>query len=59
MLDTRAPVLIDEVTVYPGWRSQPETAWIRSNAAAPIVARDQVIGFLNIDSAEPRHFPTS
>jgi len=56
MLDSRSPILVDDVSAYPAWVRQPETAWIRSYAAAPIQAHGQIIGFLNIDGAEPQRF---
>ena len=56
MLETRSPIMIDDVTVYPGWVNLPDTAWIRSMAAAPIQAHGEIIGFLNIDGATPKRF---
>lgn len=56
MLDTRQPILIDDVTLYPGWRPIPETSWIRGHIATPIIVRDTVIGFLHLDSGAPGIF---
>jgi GAF domain-containing protein len=42
----------DEEWVY----SRPEHVWIKSYAGAPIRIRDQVIGFLNVNSANPGFF---
>ena len=56
MLESRKPMVIPDITTYPGWVSLPETEWLRSYAAAPIVVRGEVIGFLNVDSATPGFF---
>jgi GAF domain-containing protein len=57
MQHTGRPVVIpyverDEEWVY----SRPEHMWIKSYAGAPIRVRDQVIGFLNVNSATPGFF---
>jgi len=56
MLTTRAPILIADTQAYPGWPNLPEYAWIHSHLGAPILAHEQVIGFLNIDSSERGYF---
>jgi GAF domain-containing protein len=57
MQQTGQPVVIpyverDEEWVY----SRPEHVWIKSYAGAPIRTQDQVIGFLNVNSATPGFF---
>ncbi len=56
MAETGEPLVIPDITLYPGWLHTPESAWLRSFAGAPIIVRDAVIGFLNIDSATPNFF---
>jgi len=56
MLETGQPLVIPDTEAYPGWLSMPETPWVRSHAAAPIRARDRIIGFLNVNSATPGFF---
>ncbi|MEP7287870.1 MAG: PAS domain S-box protein [Chloroflexota bacterium] len=56
MLETHLPVVIDDVTDYPGWEARPEAVWIRSLASAPIQVLGQVIGFLNTMDSEPKRF---
>ncbi len=56
MLSTKEPIIISNVATDPDWQPLPEMSWLRSYAAAPIVVRDQVIGFLNVDSSIPDFF---
>ncbi len=51
LIEKRAPIVIEDVRQYEGWTQTPGTSWIRGHVAAPIVVRDQVIGFLHLDSA--------
>ncbi len=53
MLETNRPLAIPNVDQYEAWVYRPETAWIKSYAGTPIHIRDQVIGFLNVDSTTP------
>jgi PAS domain S-box-containing protein len=50
---TGEPLLIPDVTAFPGWVWVPGREWIRSHIGAPIRVRGQVIGFLDLDSAQP------
>lgn len=52
LYDSRRPLIIADVHTYPGWRSSPERAWIRSYAGVPIRSREHVIGFLNLYSSQ-------
>ncbi len=56
MMDSREPMVIPDTATYPGWIHVPLTEWLRSYAAAPIIVRGEVIGFLNVDSATPGFF---
>ena len=56
MVDTKEPIIISDTATYPGWVHVPVQEWLRSYAAAPIVVRDEVVGFLNVDSAIPGFF---
>jgi PAS domain S-box-containing protein len=56
MLETGRPKLIADTQQYADWVSLPETAWIRSNVAAPIRTKGQTLGFLRLDSAKPGFF---
>jgi diguanylate cyclase (GGDEF)-like protein len=56
MSETCQPLVIPEVSVYPGWIDMPQTRWIRSYAGAPIIIRGQVVGFLGKSSHTPGFF---
>jgi diguanylate cyclase (GGDEF)-like protein/PAS domain S-box-containing protein len=56
MLENREPMVIPDTATYPGWVRGPVTEWLRSYAAAPIIVRGKVIGFLNVDSVIPGFF---
>lgn len=56
MAEHKAPLLVRDITQFPAWRPAAELAWLRSYAGAPIIVRDHVIGFLNMDSAAPDFF---
>jgi len=51
----QAHVIADSLT-DPDWLYMPKTEWIRAYACAPIIVRNEVIGFLNVDSATPGFF---
>jgi len=59
MAETGQPVLIPDTRGDPDWLSLPATDWIASFLGAPIRVGDQVIGFLNLDSAVPGFFSPS
>jgi PAS domain S-box-containing protein len=48
------PLVIPDIATYSGWVQVQE--WLRSYAAAPIIVRGEIIGFLNVDSATPGFF---
>ena len=56
MMARREPMVIPDTATYPDWVRVPVQEWLRSYAAAPIVVRGEVIGFLNVDSATPGFF---
>ncbi len=56
MLESGEPIIIPDTAAYPGWVSAPVLEWLRSYAAVPIVARGEVLGFLNVDSATSGFF---
>ncbi len=56
MLATQQPCVIPDVRDDPNWVAFPETAWVRSNATAPIRLEGEVIGFLDLNSATPGAF---
>jgi len=50
LVRNQEPVIIADVDAEPGWLSQPETDFIRSCMGVPLVAHDQTIGVLMLDS---------
>jgi signal transduction histidine kinase/putative methionine-R-sulfoxide reductase with GAF domain len=56
MSSSKEPVIISNVATDPDWVHLSEMSWLRSYAAAPIVVRDKVIGFLSVDSSIPDFF---
>ncbi|MBI5670348.1 MAG: PAS domain S-box protein [Chloroflexi bacterium] len=56
MLATRAPVIIPDTHTYPGWINFRATARVRSHVAAPIIFRDEVLGFIHLDRFTPNAF---
>ncbi|WP_162909166.1 GAF domain-containing protein [Aggregatilinea lenta] len=56
MITTRHPILITDTTEDPLWMRIPETSYIRSYTAVPILTQDRVIGFLSLDSRTPDFF---
>jgi eukaryotic-like serine/threonine-protein kinase len=51
MAETGKAVVFADAQNFPGWVDLAETRWVKSYAGAPIRIRDQVVGFLNLDSA--------
>jgi PAS domain S-box-containing protein len=58
MYATGQPIIISNTRDHPDWLEVPETAWINSYVAAPIRVENRVMGFINLDSAEPGGFGT-
>ncbi len=56
MLQTGQPLLIADTSSSELWQNVGQTSWIRSYAAAPLQVREQIIGFLNINSDQSNFF---
>lgn len=56
MIDTHQPSIIPDVHNSSIWKRFQEMDWIRSYAGVPICRREEVIGFLNLDSSTPNFF---
>jgi diguanylate cyclase (GGDEF)-like protein/PAS domain S-box-containing protein len=59
MQETGRPIIVHTVAEDDAWVSKSGQFWIRSYLGAPIRVRDQVIGFVNVDSARPGFFGQS
>ena len=56
MYENQQSIFIADTQTVSGWVIQADIPWVRSYAAAPIISRGQVIGFLNLDSEQPNFF---
>ncbi|MBU0510303.1 MAG: diguanylate cyclase [Chloroflexi bacterium] len=56
LIESREPMIIPDVTTYPGWVLISGLEWQRAFASAPIIVREEVIGILNVGSAIPGFF---
>lgn len=56
MLSTRAPFIIPDTSTYPGWINFAQTSRVRSHVAAPLIFRDEVLGFIHLDRFTPNAF---
>lgn len=52
------PLCLTDTDAYTGWQDFPETAWIKSYIGVPIIIDESVIGFLNLNSAQPNAYST-
>jgi len=50
MADTKSPILSYYPHIEQDWNHLPESEWIKSHIASPIISGGEVIGFLNCDS---------
>ncbi len=53
MIETHRPVVVADTARDEHWAALPGTSWIGSYMGAPILIKDEVIGFINVDSAHP------
>ncbi len=56
MYETGRPFVMPYAAEHDAWVAQSGQTWVKSYAGAPIRVRNQVIGFVNIDSATPGFF---
>jgi PAS domain S-box-containing protein len=56
MRATREPIDMGDVQSNPDWQEVVTTRWIRSYVGAPIFLKDELIGFLSLDSDQPNAF---
>ena len=59
MYENQKPVYIPDVSKNGGWIKIEGEDFLSSYAGAPIIVRDEVIGFLNIDSAQKNYFSSA
>jgi diguanylate cyclase (GGDEF)-like protein/PAS domain S-box-containing protein len=56
MHQDKEPLCIPHTKKYPGWVITDTGSWIESYIGAPIVVKDKVVGFINVDSNIPGFF---
>jgi signal transduction histidine kinase/DNA-binding NarL/FixJ family response regulator len=56
MIRSGQGIVIADVQADPRWVKTPQTEWVRSYVAAPIRLEGEVIGFINLHSAQPGYF---
>lgn len=56
MQETGQPLVISYTEDYDGWKPRSGGGWSKSYIGSPIRIRNQVIGFLNVDSTTPGFF---
>jgi len=49
-------ILISDIDVYPGWVKLEQNKWINSYLGAPLIFKNELIGFLNLDSTRKNFF---
>jgi signal transduction histidine kinase/ActR/RegA family two-component response regulator/putative methionine-R-sulfoxide reductase with GAF domain len=49
---TKQSMVIDDVREHPDWHTKPGLEYIRSWIGAPLVVKDQVIGYLTLDHSQ-------
>lgn len=56
VIETHQPVFIPDTAEDAEWAAQPLLPWARSFACAPTIIKENVIGFLNLESRQPGFF---
>ncbi|MBN2501306.1 MAG: PAS domain S-box protein [Anaerolineales bacterium] len=49
MAETKQPMLIKDTHNYPGWKVVDDLNWVVSVMSTPLLAKDQVVGYLHLD----------
>lgn len=56
MFESGNPLIIPDTREYPHWKQNQSAPWVRSWIGTPIKQDNRVIGFINLDSAQPNFF---
>jgi GAF domain-containing protein len=59
LIRSRRPLIIPDVFVDPRWNIRPATEYIRCWLGVPLIAREQVVGLLNLDKEQPGFYTES
>ena len=58
LMEQRQPIIIDDIVGHPDWLHISGTEHIRCWMGVPLVVQDRVLGWLNLDKAEPGFYDT-
>ncbi len=53
MAESKRPIVVPDTALCDDWITTPESGWVKSYLATPVVIHERVIGFLNLDSSTP------
>ena len=53
---THQPLAVPDTEAFPDWVTGSTTSWVHSYVGAPLRIKDEVIGFINLNSATPGYF---
>jgi PAS domain S-box-containing protein len=53
VIRSRAPLILDDVLRLPAWQALPGMPEVRAWMGAPLIVRDEIIGTLSVDHAQP------
>jgi PAS domain S-box-containing protein len=56
MVADKQPFIVEDTETDPNWQNITKESWMKSYASAPLTAKGEVIGFLNMDSDTPGFF---
>jgi diguanylate cyclase (GGDEF)-like protein/PAS domain S-box-containing protein len=59
MVNEGLPLIIPDTSQYPGWKTSPEFAWLKSYMGAPLRVKGKVVGVINLDSGQAGYFKES
>lgn len=56
MVTKRAPIVVADTAASALWKQMDETMNVRAYVGTPLIVRDEIIGFLNVDGTRPGQF---
>lgn len=56
MMETHQPYIVADTRDDAAWLPTPDREWLRSYLGVPMVIHDQIVGFLNVNSARPNFY---
>ncbi len=56
MVKDGIPLFLPDTSQFPGWKTGPEFAWIKSYMGVPLRVKGEVVGVVNLDSGQKDFF---